>query len=171
MLFRLLVCVAAVWLAAGSASPQPLKLKPRFDRTGVYDPAARATPIVTSAADVKVYYGTSPPGFTLRENELAVESGYSHQILGTIKVLYEDGSCYAGHGTKADLIRYLQESAFANGGNAVIYARSGLPDVQPKEGELCVPYGDEDFGGGWAVVLREPPAAPADPRAPAALAP
>ncbi len=170
MSIRLLVLTLATCLAAGcyTAMPKgPLKLKPRFDRSGVYDPNVKATPIVASPDDVKIFYGTSPPGFTLKENELAVEASFSHQILGTIKVEYVEGFCFKGGGTKADVIHYMQRAAFENGGNAVIYAHSALPDVQPKQDEVCKPYDEQNFGTGWVVVLKDPAlgAAPA-PAAP-----
>jgi hypothetical protein len=135
----------------------PMQTKARFDQVGEYRGESKAAPITASPDAVKVFYGTSPPGFSLKDNELKVEPGFHHQILGTVKVVYESGSC--GDGgllSKADVIRLLRESAHAHGANAVIYAHS-----EPDETPSCE-SDDNVFGAGWAVVLSDdaPPAAP-----------
>lgn len=38
------------------------------------------------AQNVRVYYLSSPDGFTLRDNELTVEEGYEHVVLGRIRL-------------------------------------------------------------------------------------
>jgi len=175
MLIRLLLCATALVFSLASASSRPLALKNRFDHTGEYTGTASATPIVGTAEEVKVFYASAPPGFTLRENELKVEPGYTHRILGTVRTRYTDGDCRLG--TKADVVRSLREAAFANGGNAVIYVHSALGDAPTAADEMCLAPGEEDYGGGWVVVLEDassrapaqadaPTPAPAPPAAP-----
>ena len=158
-----LAALVALALCAGC----PMHTKTRFDTIGEYHGQTKATPITASPEEVKIFYGTSPPGFSLKENELKVEPGYGHRILGTVKVVWESGSCGdGGKLTKADVISKLRESAHANGANAVIYVHSA-PDESPS----CR-QDDETFGAGWAVVLSDAaPAAPPAPPAPTPAAP
>jgi len=107
----------------------------------------------TPVENVKVFYKSSPPGFTLKTNELTVEPGFSHQILGELRVTVQSGKeCYAGTVNQAHVLSVLQRKAHEVGGNAVIYAHSSISQAgMPQE---C---GDarsaNDFGGGWAVIV------------------
>ena len=79
-ILRSLVLVAAL----GGCGSTDYAMRARFDAYGNVDTLGKATPIVAKPEDVQVFYGTSPGGFTLRDNELKVEPGYGHRILGTV---------------------------------------------------------------------------------------
>lgn len=113
---------------------------------------------------IRVFYDTSPEGFTLRENELKVEKGYKHQILGRISVRITVGSCnIKPYATKSNVIHALKEQAAKVGANAIIYAWSALPDEISDS-----PFGingacehikiarnqGPNIGSGWAVILH-----------------
>jgi hypothetical protein len=122
----------------------------RFDHVGEItssaDAAART--IVPNAEAVRVFYETAPAGFSLKDNELRVEAGYEHQVLGVVRVVPRTGNCVDGGSiAKPEVIRLLRETAYQHGANAVIYAMS-VPDEQPR----CTL---DQVGSGWAVVLRE----------------
>jgi hypothetical protein len=159
-----LLAAGAALLAACSA---PLQVRGRFDTYGDVD-AGGSAPAV-SAEPVKVYYGTAPAGFTLRDNELKVEDGFAHRILGTVRVVWDAGNCDHGGFSKKDVVEAMRRTAKERGGNAVIYASSHISD-EPRYvcGEV---WGKDDYGGGWVVVLAETaPAAPVPAPAPAAAA-
>jgi hypothetical protein len=167
---RLLAASAALALAAlaGCATP----LRSRFDGYGNVDVASRAAPSVGAAAQVQVFYGTAPAGFSLRDNELEVEAGHDHQILGTVQVLRDEGYCGVSQRTKQEVIATLREVAYANGGNAVIYVTSRI-SAQATPRQVCEEIRDHlDIGSGWVVVLGAAPApAPTPVAAPAPTAP
>jgi hypothetical protein len=161
-----LLAAGAALLAACSA---PLQVRGRFDTYGDVD-AGGSAPAV-SAEPVKVYYGTAPAGFTLRDNELKVEDGFAHRILGTVRVVWDKGNCDQGSFSKKDVVEAMRRTARERGGNAVIYASSHISD-EPRYvcGEI---WGKDDYGGGWVVVLAAtaapvpaPAAAPAVPATP-----
>jgi hypothetical protein len=168
---RLLAASAALALAALAGCSTPLRS--RFDGYGNVDASSRAAPAVGAAAHVQVFYGTAPDGFSLRDNELKVDGGHDHRILGTVQVLRDDGHCGVSQRTKQEVIAALREVAYANGGNAVIYATSRI-SAQATPRQVCEEIEDHlDIGSGWVVVLGAAPApAPARPvAAPAAPAP
>jgi len=149
--------------------------KGRFDATGEYHDGARAVPVVAKPEDVRVFYGSAPDGFTLRDNELRVEPGYTHRIVGTAKVIpgpvhcdheADDTANPGGYG-KRQVLAQLRTTAYENGGNAIIYAESYVANnPSPRDGanrrERCDAlkrYGR--YGSAWVVVLGDAPAAPA----------
>jgi hypothetical protein len=145
-----------------------LSLQARYDAYGVYGAkSAVAEKRAKSADEVAVFIGTSPEGFTLRDNELAVESGYDHQILGQVKVIRDGGLCDVGVTNKDGVIKAIQRKAWDVGGSAVVYAHSELPD-DPTYGEACrILANAKDFGGGWVVVLGANDADPTQTTPPA----
>jgi hypothetical protein len=157
---RLLAATTGLALALAALSSCSGPLRSRFDGYGNVDAVRDDGPSVGSAGQVQVFYGTAPAGFSLRDNELEVEDGHNHRILGTVQVL-RDESCVGSRRTKKDVIATLREVSYANGGNAVIYATSRISE-QPEPGTVCDEIGDHpDIGGGWVVVLGEPDPAPA----------
>lgn len=144
--------VAAVLL---SACFGPMKFRTRFDPVG-QNTGATSKPSVQSPADVSVYFANSPDGFTLRENELTVENGYDHRIMGRLTVLYVEGFCDVDPPPSREVIEAeLQRRARNVGANAVIYAWSFYPtaseyseDYEPCD--LGRPI-SKIVGKGWAV--------------------
>ena len=147
--------------------PLPTLGKGRFDAVGEYRPMAKTTPRAASPRAVKVFYGTSPAGFSLRDNELKVEPGFGHQILGTVSVREGDQHCSneqigATSGApipyrKNDVIAQMQETAYEHGGTAVIYAESYLSDQADGDERCKVLERHAAYGNGWVVVLGDAP--------------
>jgi hypothetical protein len=171
---RLFAASTALSLAVAALSGCAAPLRSRFDGYGNVDAAPGAARSVGAAAQVQVFYGTAPDGFSLRDNELKVEGGHGHRILGTVQVLRDEGHCGVSRRTKQEVITTLREVAHANGGNAVIYAASRI-SAHATPGQVCDEIEDHlDIGSGWVVVLGAPPApmpapvAPPVPTAPAA---
>ena len=108
--------------------------------------------------EVRVFAATAPDGFTLRDNELEVEEGYGHRVLGIVRAIYRRGNCLHGGPTSSrDVYSVLQEAAAAEGADAVIYATSRIPpDATPTD--IC--QADGDYGQGWAVLLGSAPSEP-----------
>jgi hypothetical protein len=148
--------LSALALSAVSASGcAPFRYDSRFDAVGEYRAPSQVSPIVPSADAVKVYYASAPPGFSLRENELKVETGYKHQILEM--VLSKGGGTWGIGETpkKSTVMRELQKCAYEQGGNAVIYADSRIGEAtsawtMPREVAET-----NKFGSGWIVVLQK----------------
>jgi hypothetical protein len=173
--------MACVLASAAGCRGSDQRTLGRFDGYGDIDKQPLATPRVATAEDIKVFYGTAPEGFSLRDNELKVEGGFDHQILGTIVVQWnEDGKrCdWPPLFTKRDVIAQMRVSAHQQGGTAVIYAHSAIPD-SPDPDAICsgIAENKASLGNGWVVVLGGPtkapaaaPAAPAAPTAPVAPA-
>jgi hypothetical protein len=167
---RLLAASTAVALALAALAGCATPLRSRFDGYGNVDAVHRAAPSVGAAAQVQVFYGTAPEGFSLRDNELEVEAGHDHQILGTAQVLRDEGHCGVSQRSKQEVIATLREIAYANGGSAVIYATSRI-SAQATPRQVCEEIRDHlDIGSGWVVVLGAPPAPSAAP-APAPVTP
>lgn len=153
---RLVLLLAALVLLAGAASGcSSISVRGAFTPVGVYGQSQDATRSLDSVEDVKVYYKSAPDGFTLTNNEVEVEDGYGHTILGDIKVIYESGFCDQGHIDQATIIRIMQETAHEKGANAVIFANSKLSQ-NPTRSRVCgVAKQGGTFGWGWAVRLNE----------------
>jgi hypothetical protein len=138
----LLVCALA---ACGST-------RTRFDAYGRVGGGATSGPRAPSVDAVEVYYGTAPDGFSLRDNELTVEPGYDHRILGVAQVIAE-GPCTSSEIDKVKVLEQLQRSAYDHGGTAVIYAHSNVSDT-PVPSQRCEEIkGKDNVGSGWVVVL------------------
>jgi hypothetical protein len=159
-----LALVSATVLAAGCATP--LTTRARFDTYGEYGAAKRTEPTAAGPDQVRVFMGTAPDGFSLRENELKVEPGFDHHVLGRVRVVYKTGYCWDGGATQRDVIAQMKAEAYHQGGDAIIYALSAI-ETSPTPGELCQSIRDrEDLGAGWVVVLGDrQPAATADAQA------
>ena len=130
------------------------QLKSRFVPVGEYvsGQQTKATPLVGAPNEVKVFYGPVD-GFALIEDELIVEKGFNHRILGYIKVVYDKGMCDASKADKNTVIQSLRQSAFSHGANAVIYAYSRLTE-NPGFWDVCNYMNKkEGYGHGWAVIL------------------
>jgi hypothetical protein len=169
---RLLPLALPLLLATG-LSACAMTMRTRFDRYGNVDSQEEPRQAVATPADVEVFYGTSPGGFSLRDNELKVEAGYHHRILGTAVVVQAGGKCGKGDAAKKDVIDQLRQAAFERGGNAVIYAISYLSD-EPVDEDCKVVRARGSLGSGWVVLVdhdAEPDAPPVAPAAPAPAAP
>ena len=161
MLRSLLAASITLSLTACATGPMPgaMTARGRFDNYGDVDAHAASGPAVASPDQVKVFYGTAPAGFTLRENELKVEPGFNHRIVGTVHAVWNAGACWEGEFTKKDVIAVLRSTAQQAGGNAVIYATSAVSDSTEHVCDEIQGKGG-DFGSGWVVVV-DPNAAPA----------
>ncbi len=183
-----LLSIILLSLAAGSIGCGPAVFSStRFDAYGEYDASRTSAPIVATPQDVRVFYGTGPDGFSLRENELKAEPGFGHRILGTVKLVDIDGACaindYAPSETgltpasltfdKKHVVTELRTKAREAGGNAIIYVHSEVPDVADGQQTCAAVKRGEALGSAWVVVLGAAPAAApageaAAPTAPAA---
>ena len=159
-----LALVSTTVLTAGCATP--LSTRARFDTYGEYGSAQKAEPTAAGPDQVRVFMGTAPDGFSLRENELKVEPGFGHRILGRVRVVYKTGYCWDGGATQRDVVAQMKAEAYQHGGDAIIYALSAI-ETSPTPGELCQSIRDrDDLGAGWVVVLgNRQPAATADAQA------
>jgi hypothetical protein len=144
----------------------PLSLKAKFSETGEMGTSG-SPPLsdVGEAGQVKVFYASAPDGFSLKDNELKVEPGFRHHILGTVEVKYNAGACddVRDLGRPRDYIAELMKRrAHLAGANAVIYAVIDVSgDDDGKElSKLCTSRElnrslfELSFARGWAVVLR-----------------
>ncbi len=157
----LLGIVCSMFLA--SCIP-PLALKARFDRVGLVTGNEKNT-ATTPPEDIKVYYGNSPEGFSLKENELKVEPGFSHRILGPVSVGDDYGSCYELDKYKPNISKSLEnlvrDKASKVGANAVIYYSTDVTqdDTAGDFRRLCLKRRDRmnnleySYARGWAVVI------------------
>ena len=157
-------------LAAVSGCYSEIKFKTRFDSVGQVG-AQGATGHRTAPEAVQLFYGSSPDGFSLADNELTVKEGFSHQILGPIelyidKVRYwSDRTCRDQKANKEIVLEELRKAAAKQGANGVIYASSELPaaedlgDDNPCVVAIKVPVkeGKRAVGYGWAVVIAPQP--------------
>ena len=176
--------VAGIGLVALANCGSPLILRADYRPVGLNTQAA-GRPIVPSPAEVLVFHQNAPDGFTLRENELSVEPGFQHRILGPVEVRYDRGHCNRARDFKApvkDLEWLIRHRAHSVGANAVIYYVSELaPGATWRElKDLCMTRAyagtqhEFHYARGWAVVLsdaRPPAKAPAPAPAPALPAP
>jgi hypothetical protein len=158
--------VLGLVLSLGACVGMRTTIKAEFTPIGIVGNGSAAATIVASASEVQVFYASSPAGFSLRENELTVEPGYGHRILGIVKLqLRQNGACWL---TQKDALSSLQRGAYLSGANAVVYATSPL--AQTANETSCLNAAQEsNFGSGWAVVLGS--SAPAAPAAPAPATP
>ena len=160
MRINALACWLIIVALSGCAAPS---FSTRFRRVGIEGATPPPASGVAVADAVAVYNNTSPKGFSLAENELTVEEGYDHKIMGFVEVWYKDGTCEAGDGTnysRTTIIRALKERAFQEGGNSVIYA-----DAQITEdlGDDCDHYLEfkkrgvwqRPWGHGWVVFVAK----------------
>jgi hypothetical protein len=158
-------------IAVATTACVPLTLRAEHRPVGLGMPRT-AKPSVASPDQVLVFHQNAPDGFTLRENELKVEAGYAHLILGTVEVHYASGYCHVvdDYMPNADFAvqRIVREQAFRSGANAnaVIYFESALRPNAPALDltELCKSrnhVGSAAYATGWFVVVAARPAAPA----------
>ena len=164
---RLAVAAALLPVAlAGCAA-----LKPKFIPVGDYGSSETdAKAPVTSAAEVKTFEDL-PAGFALQDKEgyeeyneeLVVEKGFGHKVLGYIKVDYPDvGMCDTAV-RKETVLQLLRQGAFSHGGNAVVAAHSNLGDHAGWSmfWNPCKYMGERGgYGNGWAVLLEGQPQPP-----------
>jgi hypothetical protein len=158
-MMRLGSLVIGVALLSGCSA---VALKARYDATGELGHSAPAAASV-KAEDVRVFYDSAPAGFSLKDNELKVEEGYQHKILGKVRVSSGGGSCdVQPYVTKKAILSALRERAAREGANAVIYTSSSVPDgIDSAYGSdgACSALATArrrgpDLGFGWAVVLQ-----------------
>ncbi|MEZ4360473.1 MAG: hypothetical protein R3B48_09845 [Kofleriaceae bacterium] len=148
----------------------PVTLKPEFTAVGALGNPVAAVAVAANAEAVQVFYASSPAGFTLRENELKVEDGFNHRIIGIVKLRRAAGAFENCNVVQADAIAAMQQGAYTNGANAVVYATSPLA-TEPDQLICQRAFEAGEFGSGWAVVLGggTPASAPPTPvAAPAA---
>lgn len=112
--------------------------------------APAAASAVASAEKVRIHYGLVD-GFALRDNELVVESGFDHRVLGFIEVVYDHGMCDSSRANKATVEGLLRRAAFERGADAVVLAVNRLKDKGSAR-DVCSILG-RPYGVGWAVVL------------------
>jgi hypothetical protein len=163
---RVLVVAAGLACALTGGCGSEVTLKARYDAIGKVGSAATPAPSVSPEA-VEVYYGSSPEGFSLAANELTVEEGYTHRVLGPIhvsidKLVYGGSSCKELKVGKDTVLDELRKAAAKQGANAVIYASSKFPDADeygdhdnPCEAAFRVEMedGQRNVGYGWAVIV------------------
>ena len=148
-----------------NACVSTIELNAEYTPVGAQGTAHREQPTVASPHEVRVYYKSSPPGFTLGENELEVEPGFDHRILGELKVR-GDGTVNdcGGEGSpgQKDVFAKLQAVAHAVGANAVIYAYSEVAQTG-RFMDCRNALERNEFGGGWAVVVSAEHLTPVPP--------
>lgn len=164
--------LTSVCLLSMSCLP-PLALRADYKPVGLSSQQTGA-PTVRGPQDVLLFRQNGPRGFTLRENELSVEPGYGHRILGAIEVRYDRGACSNVENYQSpaiELERLVRARAFAAGANAVIYYQSDLTTTSPavELRQLCISrttrqtQRELSYAYGWAVVISDSPKAPAAP--------
>ena len=156
------VALSTVSLACAPTLPPSQQLRSEFRAVGISENARQAT----TPESVKVYYKSSPDGFSLSDNELTVSEGYKHVILGELRVRvnvavntetdveYETIECYRAKDrpNQEHVLAQLKTEAAKRGANAVVYAYSELSQ-SPTRKECELHSTANDFGGGWAVQL------------------
>lgn len=166
--YRLAALVAAT-ISVVACAAAPLSVNARFERIGLAgnQPAA-ISPKVESPNAIAVHLGSSPPGFSLRENELTVEQGYGHEILGTVSLRYAAGTCFDpssfGPSPRKHFLQLLTHKAHEKGANAIIYVTSELAEDATTQDlrNLCIERAhsgsqfSRSYASGWAVVLASP---------------
>jgi hypothetical protein len=152
---RFILTVAPLLLAANGCAG--MQFVAAFDRVG--EQQAVASPHAVATSDqVKVHFLAAPPGFSLKENELKVEDGFAHRILGRVAVRYEGGFCDVGpnaHKGREPLIRIARDKTFEMGGNDLIYVTTDIPD-NATVNDLCnalVHAHGRPVLTGWAVIV------------------
>ncbi|MCP4445068.1 MAG: hypothetical protein GY811_06945 [Myxococcales bacterium] len=146
-----------------STIPPGAQLRAEFTsfQQGEQDGVTRQTP-----ETVKVYYKSSPKGFSLAQNELTVDDGYAHLVLGELKVRtgisknvktgseYDSVECYRSEHRPGQehVLAALKKEAAARGANAVVYAYSELAQTSSRS-ECDRQAEANEFGGGWAVLV------------------
>lgn len=150
------LAVLLVLVLALAACPSAT-LRPEFTPIGPQRGAIAVAPVVASAEKVEVYFASAPAGFSLRENEVKVEAGFQHEILGIIKLWPDQrGECRLSQESAVSLMRKV---GYEIGANAVIYMQSDLPQAGiPAQCSRVLAVGNA--GEGWAVIVR-PVAQPA----------
>jgi hypothetical protein len=133
----------------------PLNLRTEFNPVGRMDAFQNKPKAVNSYQDILVYLKSAPEGFTLKENELKIEEGFDHIILGEIKVFIKRpyDAITEIINAKYKTIEELKQAAFEKGANAIIYCVTNISN-DPSEAEFkrAVALG---FGSGWAVIVQE----------------
>lgn len=162
-----LLKLLGILFAASSVDCNPIRMRADFQPMGLAQPAG-ARPNAATPDRVLIFHDAAPPGFTLRENELKVEPGFAHRILGTVEVSRERGVCQQPERKQwvAETIRLMaQQEAFAAGANALIYYVSDVPPRATPEQftDICIAKHSSAarrwFAHGWAVILVESPPA------------
>jgi hypothetical protein len=146
-----ILLVGVLCLGTGCA----LKIQSYFEPVGKLSAGRLATPIVGTPDKIELYLRSSPDGFSLAENELSVEKGFEHAVLGLIRVGYGSGPCNVGNLGRQDLLNALQQKGYDVGANAVVYAHTEWTDGTKKH-QRCTP-GDMDptYASGWAVIVSK----------------
>jgi hypothetical protein len=150
-----------LWLGANACAP--LRVKTYYEpvgRLGSGQPTS--TPIVDTWRDVGVYMRSAPRGFTLTDNEVAVEAGFGHRVLGFLRVTYDTGYCDLGELGQKDLIRSLQERGHTAGANAVIYVQTLWTEGTTGIGRCTGVERNPTYASGWAVVAADEGSAAAE---------
>ena len=144
-----------------------MTLKPKFIPVGDYgSEETKVTPSVSSPAQIRIIEGL-PAGFSWEDKEgyaeyneeLVVEKGFGHTILGYIKVDYPDVGICDTAVSKETVMRELRQGAFSHGANAVVDAHSNVGDHAGWSmfWNPCKYMGERGgYGHGWAVLLEEP---------------
>lgn len=144
-----------------------MTLKPKFIPAGDYgSEETHAAPSVNSPAQIQIVEGL-PVGFSLEDKEgyaeyneeLVVEKGFGHKVLGYIKVDFPNVGICTTDVAKKTVMQELRQGAFSHGANAVVDAHSNVGDhdwwtrfINP-----CKYMGERGgYGHGWAVLLEEP---------------
>ncbi|MEO0461435.1 MAG: hypothetical protein AAF219_11375 [Myxococcota bacterium] len=132
------------------------QLDSHFQAYGELGAAKPSGPSVAAAEDVRVFMGMAPDGFSLRENELTVEEGYGHEVLGRVFATRGLGLCDVGDISPELVGEALRSAAFPTGANAVIYAQSDVAE-SASGAEQCqiIRNNGGRVGSGWAVQLKE----------------
>ena len=162
LVWFLLVSIAPI--CCGFAFKQ-LKVQAKYKEVGEIGSIENVVRAVDKPEDVRLFYANSPAGFSLKENELKVEDGFEHRILGTISIRYKDGHCIKmdqfSENPRNDFFQLMRQKAFEKGANALIYVSSELSGDDDREEfkKLCNSRAysgtqmELSYASGWAVVV------------------
>ncbi len=145
-----IIVILSLFLVSGCA----LKLRSEFNPVGKYDSVLANKPIVSSHSEISIYLKSAPDGFTLKENELQVEEGYNHKVLGEVNIVHKSGFSDVGIShLKSQVVDKFKQSAYETGANAVIYCVVNVSEKSNRfETKRACTIG---FGSGWAVIAEE----------------
>jgi hypothetical protein len=159
--YRALVAILALTCTACFS---PITARPAITKVGEVRNEQGAPP-AASHGPVRVFIGNAPPGFSGGGSELKVEAGYSHHIVGLVKVYLDFGTCdVKPHITREIVLEALKSKAQAAGANAVVFVDPSLPatDEMPDPCdrirtllslETAIAGSAVVAATGWAVVL------------------
>jgi hypothetical protein len=137
-----------------TASGCAMRMTPAFDPLGKKVDRYSAPKAVATIDEVRVFAETAPSGFQRKGDQVVVEPGHQHRVVGRL-LLERNGSCQPSDRARTDVMDLLRREAYMYGGNAVVYATTPIRENATST-ELCRQLGTETtVGSGWVVVLGE----------------